>query len=159
MVRINIELLDKVIGKARISERKRMNYNFHTDSADTFQRMLNCVEPGSYCRPHKHESPDKREVFIILKGTLVVIEFDDNGNIIDKIVLNSSTGNYGVEIPPSTWHSIMALESGTVVYECKDGPYSPLNDKNFATWSPEEGRTEAEIYYNELFKKVIENRI
>jgi cupin fold WbuC family metalloprotein len=131
-----------------------MNYNFHTDLADTFQRMLNCIEPGSYCRPHKHESPDKREVFIILKGTVVVIEFDNDGNIVEKIVLNNSTGQFGVEIPPSTWHSILALESGTVVYECKDGPYSPLNDKDFAPWSPEEGSEEVENYYNGLLEKI-----
>jgi cupin fold WbuC family metalloprotein len=154
MIAINARLLEKVVDKAKASPRKRMNYNFHTDLADTFQRMLNCIEPGSYCRPHKHESPDKREVFIILKGTVVVIEFDNDGNIVEKIVLNNSTGQFGVEIPPSTWHSILALESGTVVYECKDGPYSPLNDKDFAPWSPEEGSEEVENYYNGLLEKI-----
>jgi cupin fold WbuC family metalloprotein len=154
MIPINTELLDKVIGKAIVSPRKRMNYNFHTDLSDTFQRMLNCIEPGSYCRPHKHESPDKREVFIILKGTAAVIEFDNNGNIINKILLNNSTGQFGIEIQPSTWHSILALESGTVVYECKDGPYSPINDKDFARWAPEEGSAEAVKYYNDLLEKI-----
>ena len=154
MIHINKDLIELIVGKAKQSSRKRMNYNFHSSLDDTFQRMLNCLEPETYCQPHKHENPNKREVFIILTGLAAIVEFDDTGNIIDSIILDSRKGQYGVEIPSATWHTIIALETGTVVYECKDGPYSPINDKNFAPWAPEEGSNEAQKYNETLCKKL-----
>jgi cupin fold WbuC family metalloprotein len=154
MILINDKLVSQVSQKAKASTRKRMNHNFHTDLADTFQRMLNCLEPETYCRPHMHANPPKREVFIILKGSAVVLQFDNRGNIIEYFHLNSAVGNYGVEIPPATWHTIIALEPDTVVYECKDGPYVALTDKDFASWAPEEGSAETAAYNRELLKKI-----
>jgi cupin fold WbuC family metalloprotein len=139
MQKINNELLNSVLAKAKESPRRRMNHNFHTDFSDPINRMLNCFVSDTYFRPHKHENPDKREVFLVLKGSLVVIIFDEVGNIIDHIVLNQANGSFGVEIPPREWHTIVCLEPETVIYELKDGPYMPINDKNFAQWAPAEG--------------------
>jgi cupin fold WbuC family metalloprotein len=154
MIRINEDLLRQVSQKANVSKRKRMNYNFHSDLADTFQRMLNCMEPETYCQPHKHRNPPKREVFIILKGSVVVVQFDNSGNIAEYILLSNNTGNYGVEIPPFTWHTIIALEPGSVVYECKDGPYDVLTDKDFANWAPEEGSDETTAFKKKLLNQM-----
>jgi cupin fold WbuC family metalloprotein len=154
MILINEDLLKQVSVKAKQSKRRRMNHNFHTDLADTFQRMLNCLEPDTYCRPHMHNDPPKREVFVILKGTLVVVQYNDDGNIAQYIVLSKNNGNYGAEIPPATWHNIIALESDTVVYECKDGPYVAITDKDFASWSPEEGSANATEFNEKVLKKI-----
>lgn len=130
--------LDELSRKAVDAPRRRMNLNHHDDLADPINRMLNAFEPGTYVQPHKHENPDKREVFLILRGSLVVVFFDDLGNANEFVMLNRETGNYAVEIPAGVWHTIIALEEGTVVYEVKDGPYFPMNDKNFALWAPKE---------------------
>jgi len=106
---------------------------------ENVHRMLNALEPGTYVQPHKHEDPDKMEVFLILKGKALVAEFDENGQITAYSLVSASEGIYGTEIAPRTWHCIISLETGTVVYEVKDGPYSPVNDKHFATWAPKEG--------------------
>ncbi len=139
MIKIDSSLLEMVSSMAKQSARLRMNYNFHKEYSDTLQRLLNAIEPGSYLRPHKHENPDKREVFTVLRGKVLVVEFDPEGNITDYMVLEPSAGSFGAEIPERTFHCIMALEPGTVVYEVKDGPYSPIDDKNFAAWAPREG--------------------
>ena len=141
MIHINQKLLDVTSVKANHSERLRMNYNFHKQLSDTLQRMLNAMEPHTYVQPHKHENPDKREIFVILKGRIVVIEFNDDGRIADHVILDREAGNYGVEIAPGKWHSLISLEKGSVVYEVKDGPYHPIDDKNFADWAPKEGGT------------------
>lgn len=154
MIRIDNALLDQVTQKARSSPRLRMNHNFHSGPEDTLQRMLNAMEPGTYLQPHKHENHDKREVFFALRGSLCVIEFNDEGEIIDHTILDAGNGNYGAEIPERTWHSIISLESGSVAYEVKDGPYAPINDKNFASWAPEEGSPEVESYLNQLLAKL-----
>jgi len=111
------ELLSEVSTKAKKSPRQRMNHNFHDDLADPINRMLNAFEPGTYVQPHKHEDPGKREVFILLKGSLLVVFFNNNGNPTEFILLDRDKGNYAVEIAPGTWHTIIALENGSVVYE------------------------------------------
>lgn len=142
--------------KAAISARRRLNLNFHPQSSDVFQRMLNALEPGSYVQPHKHENPDKDEVFVILRGRLAVITFSDQGEIEDYIVLDFGRGHYAVEVPARTWHMIAALEPGTVVFEFKHGPYDPATDKIFAPWAPPENHPESEAYLREILGKIPE---
>jgi len=154
VTKIQNSFLSKLTEQAKRSERKRKNHNYHTAFEDPVNRMLNALEPGSYVQPHKHENPAKREVFIILKGKLAVVFFNDQGKIIDYIILNNKQGNYGVEIPPEIWHTLISLESGTVVYEVKDGPYRQEDDKYFASWAPKEGNAECAAYLLELQKNI-----
>ncbi|MDJ1504083.1 WbuC family cupin fold metalloprotein [Xanthocytophaga agilis] len=147
---INQALLDQVTEKARTVPRLRMNHNFHQTPTDLLNRMLNAMEPGTYVRPHKHENPDKREAFLILRGRILVVAFDEKGEIKDHVELNPVLGNFGLEIPPRTYHTLIALETGSVLYELKDGPYNPTDDKQFAPWAPEEGTTEATTYMENL---------
>jgi cupin fold WbuC family metalloprotein len=139
MIRIDDALVSEVSSRAAASARRRMNHNFHPKASDRLQRMLNAMEPGTYIQPHKHENPDKTEAFFCLRGRLLVVEYDDDGNIVDHIILDSRTANYGCELPPRTWHSIISLEAGSVAYEVKDGPWDPADDKHFAPWAPKEG--------------------
>jgi cupin fold WbuC family metalloprotein len=150
---INTKLLEDVVSQAKLSLRKRKNYNFHDSLDDTLQRMLNAIEPGSYVQPHKHENPDKTEAFLILKGKAMVVEFDENGEITTHTIVSPADGVYGCEIAPATWHTIVSLEPGTVVYEVKDGPYSALNDKNFAAWAPKEGDPECGAFLQQLIQR------
>ena len=150
MIVIDNEFIRPVIDKANASPRRRMNYNFHPQLDDPLQRMLNCLEPDTYIQPHKHENPDKVEAFILLKGKALVVEFDADGNVVSHAVLEAGTGVYGAEIAPCVYHCIIALEPGSVVYEVKNGPYSPLDDKNFATWAPEEGTEGCREYMERL---------
>ncbi|MEI6898290.1 MAG: WbuC family cupin fold metalloprotein [Bacteroidota bacterium] len=154
MKKINDILLGKVIEEASVSPRKRKNYNFHENLSDTLQRLLNAMEPLSYIQPHKHEDPDKREIFFSLKGKIAVIEFDEKGNITDHILLDPLNGNYGTEISERTFHTIISLEPGTVAYEFKDGPYAPLTDKDFAHWAPKEGDPGVHEYLLGLLDKI-----
>ena len=153
MIIINEKVIKPVIDSAKASPRRRMNYNFHRHLDDPLQRMLNCLEPDTYIQPHKHENPDKVESFILLKGKVLVVEFDVDGKVTSYALLEAGTGTYGAEIAPRVFHCIIALEPGSVVYEVKNGPYSPLNDKNFAPWAPKEGTKECHKYMEDLVKK------
>jgi len=153
MIKLDKQILDTTSAKAKTAKRKRMNYNFHPVLEDPLQRMLNAVEPGTYIRPHKHENPDKTEVFMILRGRILVVEFDDQGNITDFMVLDAATENFAAEIPPRTWHTIISLEEGSIAYEIKNGPYDPIDDKNFATWAPPEGSP----LCNDFIRKIIDS--
>lgn len=150
MIHIHSELLNSISDNAIASPRRRMNHNFHQHPNALFQRMLNAIEPASYIRPHKHENPDKSEVFLVIRGKMAVLTFNDEGSIINKAVLEPAGECHGVEIPPCTWHTIISLESGSVAYEAKDGPYDPIIDKCFASWAPEEESPEASEYLEKL---------
>ena len=154
MIKIDLNVLNKTSQMARLSSRLRMNYNFHSEAEDPMQRMLNAMEPGTYIRPHKHEHPDKREVFFALKGTLCLVEFEDDGRIRDYTLLAPDSDCVGAEIPARTYHTVISLETGSVAYELKDGPYNPAEDKNFASWAPPEGAVEAEAYLEQLIHRL-----
>ena len=134
---INQQLLDETSLKAVSNIRLRMNYNIHQDGEDPVNRMLNALEPGTYLRPHRHWTPPKAESYIILRGELDVIVFDENGNWLQAITLNPEMGHYGVDIPAGVWHSMIVKRSGTVIYEIKEGPFSPIAPEDVAPWSPE----------------------
>jgi cupin fold WbuC family metalloprotein len=154
MIKIDTFLLNQVSGEAKASPRRRKNYNFHKEYSDTLQRLLNAMDPLSYIQPHKHENPDKREIFFALRGRIAVIEFDALGNITEHILLDPLKGIYGAEIPERTFHTIIALEPGSVAYEFKDGPYNPVDDKNFAPWAPKEGEPGVQDYLEGIIKKI-----
>jgi cupin fold WbuC family metalloprotein len=131
-----------------------MNHNFHENPEDLLNRMLNAMEPGTYVCPHKHEAPDKREAFIILRGSFLIVKFDAGGNITDHIILNREKGNFGLEISPGTYHTLICLEPGSVLYELKDGPYDVTNDKQFAPWAPPEGTPQAQAFVQKILKEL-----
>lgn len=153
MIKITDTILTETSQKAKASPRLRMNYNYHKEPSATLQRMLNAMEPTTYIQAHKHENPDKDEVFFVLRGKILLLEFNDAGEVIDHIVLDPLNGNFGCEIPARTWHSLISLEAGSVAYEVKDGPYIPIEDKNFASWAPAEGDSN----YQEYNQKILDD--
>jgi len=154
LIAISDTLTTPLKEQAKLILRKRKNYNFHHQDSDTLQRMLHAMNPGTYVQPHKHENPDKREAFILLEGRVAVVEFEDGGEIINSMILDREKGIYGVEIPERTWHMLIALENDSVVYEVKDGPWSPSDDKHFAPWAPREGDRNSQIYLQNVIKRI-----
>ncbi len=98
-----------------------MNYNFHQSLEEKCHRMLNAVEPGTVVPIHKH--PTKDESFVILRGKVRVTTHNDDGSIIEEVVLSQESGNYGVDILKNVWHKLESLESGSVIFECNEGAF------------------------------------
>ena len=124
---IDKQLLDDVSRQAQKSVRLRMNYNFHLSLEDKCHRFLNAVEPGTVVPIHKH--PTKDESFVILRGKVRVTTHNDDGSIIEDVVLSQESGNYGVDIPKNVWHKLESLEPGSVIFECKEGPFVPHEEE------------------------------
>ena len=154
MIHIDLSIISPLVEQAQISARRRKNYNFHEKASDPIHRMLHGMETDTYVQPHKHQDPDKREAFIILRGKVLVIEYCDDGEVSDWLLMDPSTGCYGVEIPPRTWHNLICIESGSVVYEVKDGPWDPADDKFFAGWAPREGETGCSEFNERVLEKI-----
>lgn len=120
---IDIALLDMVSEQAKASPRSRMNFNFHQSLDDKCHRMLNAVEPGTVVPIHKH--PTKDESFVVLRGKVKVLTYNDDGAVIESVVLSQEDGLYGVDIPKNVWHNLESLEPDSVIFECKEGPFVP----------------------------------
>ncbi|RKE04613.1 WbuC family cupin fold metalloprotein [Marinifilum flexuosum] len=151
---INDQLLNVVTENAIKNPRKRMNHNFHKNGEELLQRMLNALEPETYLPPHRHA--EKVEVFLLLRGKVQVLFFDDSGEIVEVKQLNPISGEYGVEIPAGIWHTIFVEESGSVIYEIKEGPYVPGVGVDFAPWAPKaDNESEALNYMKELNSKLL----
>ena len=124
---INESLLNGVSAQAKASPRLRMNYNFHQSLDDKCHRMLNAVEPGTVVPIHRH--PTKDESFVVLRGKVRSTTYNDDGSVIESILLEPAQGIYGVDIPKGVWHKLESLESGSVIFECKEGPFVPHEEE------------------------------
>lgn len=120
---IDETLLNKVTAEAKESPRLRMNYNFHQSLNDKCHRFINAVEPGTVVPVHKH--PTKDESFVVLKGRVKILTYNDEGKVLETIILDPKDGRYGVDIPKGVWHTLESIESGSCIFECKEGPFVP----------------------------------
>lgn len=118
---IDNKLINEVIGQAKASPRLRMNHNFHQSLDDKCHRFLNAMEPGTMVPIHHHVTKD--ESFILLKGKVRVNIYNDEGEVVESVVLSQEEGRYGVDIPKDTWHNVECLETGSVIFEVKEGPF------------------------------------
>lgn len=125
---IDTYLLDEISNQARESERCRMNFNFHESWDSKAQIMLNALEPETFIPIGRHQDVD--ETFVILRGVVMVRFYDDNRNITQESILDPRKGIYGILIPRGIWHQVECLESGTVIFESREGPYRPLSEED-----------------------------
>lgn len=119
--------LDSISEQAKASPRLRMNYDLRNSEDDGSQRMLNAIEPGSPERIHRHQHTS--ETVVCIRGRVVEEFYDELERICtESVVLTPSGSNVAVNIPAGQWHSIRAVESGSVVMSCKDGRYEPMSE-------------------------------
>ncbi|MEG2061812.1 MAG: WbuC family cupin fold metalloprotein [Alistipes sp.] len=121
---IDQKLLDQVSQQAQESPRLRMNHNFHDAPTSPSQRLLNALEPGTVLPIHRHRHTS--ESYVLLRGRIDVMFCDAAGHTTATFHLDPLMGNYGVQIPRGQWHTLQVLASGSVIFEAKDGPYTPL---------------------------------
>lgn len=141
---INKKLLDTLFAEAKENPRLRQNFDLRTSSADTSQRMLNALLPGTEVPIHQHG--DTTETVVCLCGKLDEIIYEeivsyendmtglpqgmDAQNVsrkvsyreVQRIRLNPAEAKYGCQIPKGAWHTVEVIEP-SVIFEAKDGAY------------------------------------
>lgn len=132
---INKDMLDNLFEQAKENPRLRHNLDLRTSSADTSQRMLNALLPGTVVPIHRH--PQSTESVFLLCGKIVEVICDENENEIERIHLDPSVGNYGCVVPQGAWHTVEVLEP-SVIYEAKDGKYGEDGSETFDAFKAKE---------------------
>lgn len=127
-MKITQALLDDLTAKAKASPRLRMNLDLRNSDTDQSQRMLNAIEPGSPLPIHRHQSTS--ETVVCLRGRLVWEFYDEVGNCTETIELSPNSLVVALNVPKGQWHTVKALESGSVIMEVKDGPYEPMRPED-----------------------------
>ena len=126
-------ILDKLTEQAKASPRLRMNLDLRNSAEDKSQRMLNAIEPGSPLPIHRHQKTS--ETVVCIRGRLVEEYYDELERICTEAIELSPNGPVvAVNIPAGQWHTVRALESGTVIMEVKDGPYEPIGSEDILEW-------------------------
>lgn len=126
---IDSKLLDDLTAQAKASSRLRMNLDLRNSPEDLSQRMLNAIEPGTVMPIHRHRSSS--ETVVCIRGHFEEYFYDSDGQLTDTI--DMVPGGNVLNVPAMQWHSLKSLETGTVLFECKDGPYEPLGDGDVLT--------------------------
>jgi len=140
--KIDQDLFQALFAQAGNSTRRRSHHNFHPELTDPVQRLCVALKTGTYIRPHKHKDP-KWEMIIVLRGSIKLLIFEENSSVKEIMNISEQGDVRGVEIPVDTWHTLIAVTGDAVILEMKQGPYSPSTPDDYASWSPEEGSTEA----------------
>lgn len=159
MKTFSADVLNGLVANAQISVRLRQHQNIHTNFDEPCQRLFNAIEPGSYIRPHRHYSVPREELLVAIRGMMALVTFDDSGHIKQVVRFGSEKFGsglaVGVEHSPETWHTVLALEPGSVLLEVKAGPFDPSQPKDLAEWAPPEG-DQSSIEYLANLRKLVE---
>lgn len=122
-------LLDELTAKAKVSPRLRANYDLRNSMDDQSQRMLEAIEPGYKSSIHRHQKTT--ETIVCIRGKLVVEYYDELERICSESTIITPNGQVvAVNVPLGQWHSLHAVESGTVIMVCKDGAYEPTGPED-----------------------------
>ena len=126
---IDDKLLNELTEQAKASPRLRMNFDLRNSAEDQSQRMLNAIEPGSPLPIHRHQKSS--ETVVCLRGRLVWEYYDEHERkCTERIELSPNGPIVALNVPRGQWHTVKALESGSVIMEVKDGKYEALRVKD-----------------------------
>ena len=100
--------------------------------------MLNALEPGTIMPIHRHRNTS--ETMVMVRGKLIERFYNNKGEVVEERLMvplqfqisdsESQEICSVVQIPLGQWHSLEVLESGTIIFEAKDGAYEPLGDED-----------------------------
>lgn len=124
----NTELLDDLTSQAKVIPRLRQAYDLRTTPKDNSQRMLNALEPGTIMPIHRHRNTS--ETMVMVRGALIERFYNDDGTLVQEFEMRAGGECLVVQIEAGQWHSLEVLESGTIIFEAKDGKYEPLSDED-----------------------------
>ena len=125
---IDQKLLDSLTAQAKASPKLRMNLDLRNTPNDQSQRMLNALEPVTVMPIHRHQNTS--ETVVMLRGKVKWLYYNDKGELTDTILVEASGDICGLSVPKGQWHSLECLESGSVILECKDGPWEALKEED-----------------------------
>ena len=141
--------LIKIINEAKKSKRKRAHHLLHSSHLEKVQRIIIALLRNTYIQPHSHSSPHQWESFVVLKGSVRLVTFNNSGIV--SFIKNLKQGDI-IELKPKTIHTLLSLSEVSVVYEIKEGPFFEEDAKEIVAWAPDENSTESNEFLRKLYR-------
>ena len=122
------DFLGKLFELAVANPRLRQSYDLRTSSADTSQRMLNALLPGTVVPIHRHENTAETVVCLcgrldeVLYELIVSADGKEEYREVQRIHLCPAEAKYGCQILKGAWHTVEVIDP-SVIFEAKDGAY------------------------------------
>ena len=124
---IDKEILNELSAQAKTSPQLRQSYDLRNVPEDNSQWMLNALEPGTVMPIHRHLASS--ETVVLLRGKICWHFYDDSGIETESVLLDANSDVRCINVEKGRWHSLECLESGSVLFESKDGKYEPLKEE------------------------------
>lgn len=148
------QYFNKLITSALFNNRLRQHSNIHESYEEPCQRFFNAINVGSYIRPHRHFTDYRDELLVAVSGQFALFTFECDGTISGAVILGTEKFQNSecmvVEVPGNIWHTVLALEPGSVLLEIKAGPFNPQQPKDLALWAPDEDSELKNKYLSQL---------
>lgn len=125
---LSTAILDELTAQAKASPRLRMNFDLRNNPNDQSQRMLNALEPGTVMPIHRHRHSS--ETVVVLRGKVKWVYYNDKKEVTDTFIVAPGSDLVGLSVPMGQWHSLECLETGTVIFESKDGAFEPMRPED-----------------------------
>ena len=142
-LKLDNDFFEQLLLQAHESPRKRSHYNLHKELNEPVQRLCIALKKGTYVRPHHHPKSNKWELMLALRGAVSLVIFNEGGVILEKHSLSHGETLNGIELEPNTWHTVFPQTDDAIILEVKEGPFTPTQESDFASWAPAEGEEKA----------------
>ena len=134
MVKVDSEYITYLKTLAQKDSSKKCTMCLHNDTRLHVHEMINVYPKGTYVRPHMH--PFKTETKIMIEGKLLLVIFDDTGEITDKFVMDKDD-IFTFRLDRGIIHTNIPL-TDIVFHEIIEGPFVGKDDNVFPEWAPEQ---------------------
>ena len=148
---INNDIIEQIIEEASQSQRHMARLLMHFDHEDPVQEML--IAMGRNCAVMPNRSVGRSESLQVVQGELLLIIFDDNGNVVKRVEMGPAGSGkvFLYRLSSTPWHTMIPLTKMVVVHEAIEGPFKqslePLPD-----WVPGDSES-LKLFLKEIEKQ------
>ena len=132
---INNDLVEQIIEEASQSQRHMARLLMHFDHEDPVQEML--IALGRNCAVMPNRSVGRSESLQVVQGELLLVIFDDNGNVLKRIEMGPAGSDkvFLYRLSSTPWHTMIPLTKMVVVHEALEGPFKQSSEP-LPDWVP-----------------------
>ena len=134
---VNHEMIEEVKYEALQSPRHMARLLMHLSHEDMVQEML--IAMGKNCLVTPNSSIGKSESLQVVEGRLLLVIFDQNGNVVKEEEMGPIGSNFSsiYRLNSTPWHTMVPLTEMVVVHETLQGPFGNSSDV-MPNWVPSE---------------------
>lgn len=129
---LNSKTLNKLRTLADESPLKRSRILLHQNRDELTQEMIILLKNGTEFKPHRHPK-EKSESYHMIHGSMKVNIFNDSGEIVRVIYLDSRNNIY-FRNSNSAWHQPVPTSDYVCYHETYTGPFVKEKDVEECKW-------------------------